>query len=60
MKIVNDIPRLKPRAIDSHKGSFGKICIIEGSRHGYIVGRIDRLKLLLDIWQFPHFLCEGC
>lgn len=31
MQIIKDIPKLKPRAIDSHKGDFGKICIIAGS-----------------------------
>ncbi|MHC4125686.1 MAG: ADP-dependent NAD(P)H-hydrate dehydratase, partial [Planctomycetota bacterium] len=31
MKIVEDIPKLKPRPIDAHKGDFGKVCIIAGS-----------------------------
>ena len=31
MQIVNSIPKLKPRAIDAHKGDFGKVCIIAGS-----------------------------
>jgi NAD(P)H-hydrate epimerase len=31
MQIVNDIPKLKPRADDGHKGDYGKICIIAGS-----------------------------
>jgi len=31
MQIVNDIPKLKPRAIDGHKGDYGKVCIIAGS-----------------------------
>ncbi len=31
MQIVETIPRLKPRAIDGHKGDYGKICIIAGS-----------------------------
>jgi ADP-dependent NAD(P)H-hydrate dehydratase len=32
MQTVDTIPNLKPRAIDAHKGDFGKICIIAGSR----------------------------
>ena len=31
MQIVSDIPKLKPRAVDSHKGDYGKVCIIAGS-----------------------------
>jgi ADP-dependent NAD(P)H-hydrate dehydratase len=31
MQIVNDIPKLKPRAVDGHKGDYGKVCIIAGS-----------------------------
>ena len=31
MQTVNTIPKLKPRAIDAHKGDFGKVCIIAGS-----------------------------
>jgi NAD(P)H-hydrate epimerase len=31
MQIIEKIPRLRPRAADSHKGDFGKICIIAGS-----------------------------
>jgi len=31
MQIIEDIPKLKPRAIDAHKGDFGKVCIIAGS-----------------------------
>ena len=31
MQIVKTIPKLKPRAIDAHKGDFGKACIIAGS-----------------------------
>jgi len=31
MQIVSDIPKLKPRAIDGHKGDYGKVCIIAGS-----------------------------
>jgi ADP-dependent NAD(P)H-hydrate dehydratase len=31
MQIVETIPRLKPRAIDGHKGDYGKVCIIAGS-----------------------------
>ena len=30
MKTVNDIPKLKPRKPDAHKGDFGKVCIIGG------------------------------
>jgi ADP-dependent NAD(P)H-hydrate dehydratase len=31
MQVINTIPKLKPRAIDAHKGDFGKVCIIAGS-----------------------------
>jgi len=31
VQIVDGIPKLKPRAIDAHKGDFGKVCIIAGS-----------------------------
>jgi len=31
MEVINTIPKLKPRAIDAHKGDFGKVCIIAGS-----------------------------
>ena len=31
MKTIKDIPKLKPRARDAHKGDFGKVCIIAGS-----------------------------
>ncbi|MHC4109823.1 MAG: NAD(P)H-hydrate dehydratase [Planctomycetota bacterium] len=31
MEIISQIPKLKPRAIDAHKGDFGKVCIIAGS-----------------------------
>ena len=31
MQIVEQIPRLKPRKADAHKGDFGKVCIIAGS-----------------------------
>jgi len=31
MKVIDTIPELKPRAIDAHKGDFGKVCIIAGS-----------------------------
>ena len=31
MKIVEYIPKLKPRPVDAHKGDFGKVCIIAGS-----------------------------
>jgi hypothetical protein len=37
MKIVNDIPKLKPRKSDAHKGDFGKVCIIGGC-----IGMSDR------------------
>jgi len=30
MQIVKDIPKLKPRKPDAHKGDFGKVCIIGG------------------------------
>ena len=32
MQKTNMIPKLKARAIDAHKGDFGKVCIIAGSR----------------------------
>ena len=31
MLIIEKIPRLKPRAVDAHKGDFGKIAIVAGS-----------------------------
>ncbi len=31
MRIIKNIPKLKPRVPDSHKGDFGKVCIIAGS-----------------------------
>ena len=31
MQIVKTIPKLAPRALDAHKGVFGKVCIIAGS-----------------------------
>jgi NAD(P)H-hydrate repair Nnr-like enzyme with NAD(P)H-hydrate dehydratase domain len=31
MKIIKNIPKLKPRAKEAHKGDFGKVCIIAGS-----------------------------
>jgi ADP-dependent NAD(P)H-hydrate dehydratase len=31
MEIVHELPRLKPRPVDGHKGTFGKVCIIAGS-----------------------------
>ena len=31
MQVIENIPKLKPRAIDAHKGDFGKVCIIAGS-----------------------------
>lgn len=31
MQIIETTPKLKPRAIDAHKGDFGKVCIIAGS-----------------------------
>jgi len=31
MQIIDTIPKLKPRAVDAHKGDFGKVCIIAGS-----------------------------
>jgi len=32
MRTITKIPRLKPRAADTHKGDFGKVYIIAGSR----------------------------
>lgn len=31
MEIVRETPKLSPRPVDGHKGTFGKICIIAGS-----------------------------
>lgn len=31
MQLIETIPKLKPRAVDAHKGDFGKVCIIAGS-----------------------------
>ena len=31
MEIEVQVPRLKPRPIDGHKGTFGKVCIVAGS-----------------------------
>jgi len=31
MQVINTIPKLEPRAVDAHKGDFGKVCIIAGS-----------------------------
>jgi ADP-dependent NAD(P)H-hydrate dehydratase len=31
MQLIETIPKLKPRAVDGHKGDYGKICIIAGS-----------------------------
>ncbi len=31
MKIIKNIPKLKPRAVDAHKGIFGKVAVIAGS-----------------------------
>jgi NAD(P)H-hydrate epimerase len=31
MQIIENIPKLKPRVVDAHKGDFGKVCIIAGS-----------------------------
>ena len=31
MQQIDNIPKLKPRAADAHKGDFGKVCIIAGS-----------------------------
>jgi ADP-dependent NAD(P)H-hydrate dehydratase len=30
MQIIKDIPKLKPRKPDAHKGDFGRVCIIGG------------------------------
>src|SRR4030043_1348715 len=30
MQIIKNIPKLKPRKPDAHKGDFGKVCIIGG------------------------------
>jgi ADP-dependent NAD(P)H-hydrate dehydratase len=32
MQNIETVPKLKLRAIDAHKGDFGKVCIIAGSR----------------------------
>ena len=31
MESISQIPKLRPRAVDAHKGDFGKVCIIAGS-----------------------------
>ena len=31
MQLIETIPKLKPRAVDGHKGDYGKVCIIAGS-----------------------------
>jgi ADP-dependent NAD(P)H-hydrate dehydratase len=31
MQLIDNIPKLKPRAVDGHKGDYGKVCIIAGS-----------------------------
>jgi len=31
MEIVREVPRLKPRPVDGHKGTFGRVCVIAGS-----------------------------
>lgn len=31
MEIVREVPKLKPRPVDGHKGTFGKVCIVAGS-----------------------------
>jgi len=31
MEVVREVPRLKPRSRDAHKGDFGRVCIIAGS-----------------------------
>jgi ADP-dependent NAD(P)H-hydrate dehydratase len=31
MQIIETIPKLQPRAVDGHKGDYGKVCIIAGS-----------------------------
>lgn len=31
MEIVRDVPKLKSRPVDGHKGTFGKVCIVAGS-----------------------------
>ena len=31
MQLIETIPKLKPRALDAHKGDFGRVCIIAGS-----------------------------
>jgi NAD(P)H-hydrate epimerase len=31
MEIIEDVPKLKPRKPDAHKGDFGRVCIVAGS-----------------------------
>ncbi len=31
MQLIESIPKLRPKAVDAHKGDFGKVCIIAGS-----------------------------
>ena len=32
MEVIKDIPGIKGRAVDGHKGDYGKVCIVAGSR----------------------------
>ena len=47
MQIIRTIPKLKPRAIDTHKGNFGRVLIIAGSFgiSGAAAGRQRRSNL---------------
>jgi ADP-dependent NAD(P)H-hydrate dehydratase len=31
MQVIKNVPKLKPRANDAHKGTFGRVCIVAGS-----------------------------
>jgi NAD(P)H-hydrate epimerase len=31
MEIVREVPKLKPRPVDGHKGTFGRVCVVAGS-----------------------------
>lgn len=57
MKIIKTIPKLKPRAIDAHKGDFGKVCIIAGnigsSRIASLAYHKYKAKLFADLSLEP-------
>ena len=32
MRIIDDLPRLRPRPVDANKGTFGRVLVVAGSR----------------------------